>query len=164
MHSALFFILVYLPALVANGSATLIARGHPIDFGRVFLDGRRLLGDGKTIEGFALGVLYSMSVSLTEACASGLPSIAFYGLVAGIGALLGDMLGSFIKRRLGFERGEHVPLLDQLDFLLGAYILTSVAGYVPPPLYALTFAALVYLLHRATNIAAYKLGIKHVPW
>ena len=164
MHPALFFLLVYLPALVANGSATLIARGHPLDFGKRFIDGRRILGDGKTFEGFTLGVLYATSVALTEALAAKNDSLAAYGVIAGIGALLGDITGSFIKRRLGLERGAHMPLLDQLDFLAGAYLATAMAGYVPPILYAAIFAVLVYGLHRATNYAAYKLGIKPVPW
>ena len=159
-----FFILVYIPALVANGSATLVYSGHPLDFGKRLWDGRRILGDGKTFEGFTLGTLYATSVALAEALLAGDARIALYGIVAGVGALLGDILGSFVKRRLGYERGAHVPLLDQLDFLLGAYAATSVVGYRPPILYAVVFAVMVYLLHRATNIAAYKLGIKPVPW
>ncbi len=164
MHPAVFFILVYLPALVANGSATLISKGHPIDFGRRFIDGRRILGDGKTVEGFTVGLLYSTSIALTEAVAASDSRIAVYGVAAGVGALLGDMLGSFIKRRMGLERGAKAPLLDQLDFLLGAYAATILAGYTPPAVYAVVFAGVVYGLHRATNMAAYKLGIKTVPW
>ena len=164
MHPALFFILVYLPALVANGSATLISRGHPLDFGKRFIDGRRILGDGKTFEGFTIGLLYATSVSLTEALAAKATCLAVYGVAAGLGALLGDILGSFIKRRVGLERGARAPLLDQLDFLIGAYLATTTVGYIPPLLYAVLFAILVYGLHRATNYAAYRLGIKQVPW
>ena len=40
------------------------------------------------------------------------------------GALLGDMTKSFFKRRLGYERGAKFPLVDQLDFVAGAWILT----------------------------------------
>ncbi len=160
----LLFLSIYIPALVANGSPTLIRKGHPVDLGAKFLDGRRILGDGKTFEGFTLGVLYATSVALTLANLLGEPLIAYYGAVAGVGALLGDMTGSFVKRRLGVERGEPLPLLDQLDFLLGAYLATSAAGYTPPLHYAAALAVIVYVLHRATNIAAYKLGIKPVPW
>ncbi len=160
----LLFLSIYIPALVANGSPTLIRRGHPVDFGARFPDGRRILGDGKTFEGFTLGVLYATSIALTLANILNKPLIAYYGVLAGVGALLGDMAGSFIKRRLGMKRGEPLPLLDQLDFLLGAYLATSTAGYTPPPHYAAALAVVVYVLHRATNIAAYKLGIKPVPW
>ncbi len=158
------FLAVYMPALIANGSATLINKGHPIDAGRRFLDGRRVLGDGKTVEGFLLGTLYSISVALTLANVLTEPLVAYYGITAGLGALIGDILGSFIKRRLGLERGAHAPLLDQLDFMLGAYAATYAAGYTPPPALALGFLAVVYVLHRLTNMAAYKLGIKPVPW
>ena len=164
MHALAYFILVYIPALVANGSATLVSSGHPLDLGRRLWDGRRILGDGKTFEGFTLGLLYSTSVALSESIWVGDPQLLAYGVVAGFGALLGDIAGSFLKRRMGYERGARVPLLDQLDFLLGAYMATMMSGYRPPLLYAVVFAAMVYVLHRATNMAAYKLGIKTVPW
>ena len=52
-------ILFYLPAYVANGSPVVFSKiygpGHPIDMGIVFSDGKRLLGDGKTFEGFITG-------------------------------------------------------------------------------------------------------------
>jgi Putative integral membrane protein DUF46. len=39
-------ILIYFPAMAANGSPVFIRRGTPIDLGKIFLDGRRVLGDG----------------------------------------------------------------------------------------------------------------------
>jgi hypothetical protein len=47
------------PAYVSNATPVVVvrflARRHPIDFGRVFVDGRRVLGDGKTFEGLFSG-------------------------------------------------------------------------------------------------------------
>ncbi len=157
------FIATYLPALIANGSATLVSRGTPIDMGSRFVDGRRLLGDGKTWEGFTLALLYATSVVLLESQVIN-ESLLAPSLLAALGALIGDMIGSFIKRRVGLERGQQAPLLDQLDFLLGAYAFSLLGGYTPPIPLAVGFAALVYGLHKLTNFIAYKLGIKNVPW
>ncbi len=158
------FAAIYLPALIANGSATLIARGSPIDMRIVLPDGKRLLGDGKTWEGFSLALLYAFSITLLEAQYLQDASIVVLGFLSALGALLGDLAGSFIKRRVGLKRGEQAPLLDQLDFILGAYMLTMLAGYRPPLIPSLALLALVYALHRLTNYVAYKLGIKNVPW
>ncbi len=80
-----------------------------------------------------------------------------------IGAPLGDLIGSFIKRRLNLERGAPAPIIDQLDFLLGAIFL----AYIIFPLWwmYIIFALLVtLLLHVLANTLAYKLGFSKEPW
>ena len=42
------------------------------------------------------------------------------------GALLGDIVESFFKRRLGKNRGEDWLVFDQLDFIIGALVLSFV--------------------------------------
>ena len=39
------------------------------------------------------------------------------------GALIGDIIESFFKRRIGKNRGEDWIIFDQLDFIIGALIL-----------------------------------------
>lgn len=153
------------PPYVANGSAVFAGRlkwRHPIDFGRNFINGRRVFGDGKTFEGLAVGTtagtilgwlpnLYKPVLSLGDA------------FVLSISALLGDMLGAFIKRRLCMPRGHPAFPLDQLDFLLTAMLVYSL--YAEIPLYAVLIAAVVTpAIHRATNLVAYLLGLKKEPW
>ena len=41
---------------------------------------------------------------------------------------------------------------------------TTLAGYLVEPLTAVVLGIVVPLLHRATNYAAYRLGLKNVPW
>ncbi|MET1101421.1 MAG: CDP-2,3-bis-(O-geranylgeranyl)-sn-glycerol synthase [Pyrodictiaceae archaeon] len=156
------FILV--PLLAANGSPVLLSKGTPIDLGKMFIDGRRILGDGKTIQGYLLGLLFGLSIGLF------LTNIAndqriFYGAIISVnGGLLGDIIAAFLKRRAGLKRGYPVELLDQLDFLIGGLIALYVAGYVCDPATILVFIPLTYTLHKATNYVAYKLGLKNVPW
>lgn len=128
-------LLIIWPPYVANATPPVVAskvfrRRTPMDFGRNFIDGRRLFGDGKTYEGFATGLLVGfiigeltyMIVSSVVSVPSELPDpLAVF--VMCIAALLGDLLGAFIKRRLGLPpRGAPAPLLDQLDFLLAALL------------------------------------------
>lgn len=153
------------PPYVANGLAVLATRlkqRHPIDFGRSFVDGRRIFGDGKTFEGFAIGVLAGSTIGW-------LPNLAYQVLtpldaaVMSASALLGDLLGAFIKRRLCMPRGYPAFPLDQLDFLLMALLVYSL--YHSLSLFVIAFAVVVTpLIHRATNIAAYRLRLKKEPW
>jgi len=158
-------VLVLIPSLAANGSPVLLRyKGTPIDMGLRLPDNRPLFGPGKTWEGFAIGFLYGSVVALFLAAIKCSPLIFYGGVIASLGALLGDMLGAFIKRRIGLERGAPAPILDQLDFYSGALLLLYAAHLVLNPTIVLVFAPLVVLLHRATNVAAHKLRLKPVPW
>jgi CDP-2,3-bis-(O-geranylgeranyl)-sn-glycerol synthase len=90
-----------------------------------------------------------------------------------LGALLGDLLGSFIKRRRGLGRGDKIAFLDIYDLIIGVFILllvfqfnwfyeTFLEGIRLIAL--LTVLILTPLLHRFTNIIGYKLGKKKEPW
>ncbi len=151
-----------LPAYVANATATVLAKFNilglkrPIDSGRYFFDGRRILGDGKTWQGLILGTLAGTTVG-----AAYLPvSISF---LLALGALLGDIAGSFLKRRLGLKRGQEFWLLDSLDFLAGAIILSSLAVRWNPA-EILFLAVITPFVHRGANVLGYILGLKSVPW
>jgi CDP-2,3-bis-(O-geranylgeranyl)-sn-glycerol synthase len=147
---------IILPAYIANSVPLLIRGKHPVDFGKNFVDGKRLLGDGKTYEGLFGGLIIG---TLT-----GVPfGYTFFTFLLAAGALLGDMAGAFIKRRMGIERGRPAPFLDQLDFVAGALLLLS-------PFYAITAEQVVFIvivtppIHLFTNFLAYKLKLKSNPW
>lgn len=101
--------------LIANG-APLLA-GHwlhskrlqsPIDGSYCCYDGRRLLGPSKTW----LGLLASLLATL--AAASILQFALTAALLLALLAMIGDIISSFCKRRLGYSSGMTVPGLDQL--------------------------------------------------
>ncbi len=158
MNWQLFFWLV--PAYVANSSATLskfFPKRHPVDGGRVWSDGRRILGDGKTWEGLLIGTVVGALV--------GWPVFALLGLdynpiLISFGALLGDIVGSFAKRRVGLPRGAEAPLIDQLDFMFGALAL----GGPVPAAYSALFFLITPVVHRTANIIGYLIGVKNEPW
>ncbi len=143
-----------LPSYFANMSPVIFGGGRPLDMGRRFLDGRRILGDHKTVRGFLSGVLIGTLVG----CLQG-RSLA--GFLLSLGAMVGDSTGSFIKRRLSMEPGKPAPLLDQEGFLLFSMLM----AYPVEPLDAWSIIFLLVLtplLHRGTNLIAHWLGLKGV--
>lgn len=169
-----------LPAYIPNNAAVLLGGGRPIDGGRTW-GGRRLLGDGKTWRGTGGGALAGVAVAgvlngvqPTMAEITGLIFPVFPPTVAvalAVGAMLGDVLASFLKRRTGRERGAPLPVVDQLDFAVAALVLV---GIVAPNWFTVTFLqpstvlvavfVLTPLLHLSTNLGAYVLGLKDEPY
>ena len=93
--------------------------------------------------------------------ATDLHSGIMIGFLLGFGALLGDALGSFIKRRMGIGRGKPAPILDQLDFIIVALILVSLV--VELNLLCVVLAIILTLfIHLIANTGAYLLGMKDV--
>lgn len=85
------------------------------------------------------------------------------GFLLSTGALVGDLIGSFIKRRLKMERGKPAPGLDQLDFVVGAILLSSIF-YVPPIEILMAALILTPAVHLVANIVGYILSLKKEPW
>jgi CDP-2,3-bis-(O-geranylgeranyl)-sn-glycerol synthase len=167
-----------LPAYVPNNAAVLGGGGRPIDGGRT-MGGRRLLGGGKTWRGTAVGWAVGAALALAlngvaptagEALATELPEFPVQAVVTlPLGAMLGDIGASFLKRRTGRERGAPFPGVDQLDFVVGALLLTVLAapGWFTDTFTLPVLAAVLVLtpvLHVATNGIAYALGLKDEPW
>ncbi len=132
-----------IPAYIANGSALLVGGGTPIDFGKKWKDGRRIFGDGKTWRGLISGAFLGMTggfaitiaaiyIADSEFAFLGLNDFGRFPLMIPIissicfGALFGDILESFFKRRFGKKRGENWIPFDQLDFILGVLLFSFV--------------------------------------
>ena len=131
---------IIIPAYVANASALLIGGKTPIDFGKTYKDGKRILGDGKTWNGFITGGVIGVTAGFAIATAApyinqiladnelgfltisdfeGFPFMIPLILSITYGALLGDIIESFFKRRRGIDRGKDWIPFDQIDFILG---------------------------------------------
>jgi CDP-2,3-bis-(O-geranylgeranyl)-sn-glycerol synthase len=138
--------------VVANGTPVLVALllgqhfNRPLDAGRLFFDLRPWLGESKTIR----GVLSAIIASTLCAPLAGLSYIhgAFFGGLA----MGGDLLSSFIKRRLDFPSGYSRPGLDQLpETLLPLLLLQPAHGATLYEMIviATAFIAIDLLLSRA---------------
>jgi CDP-2,3-bis-(O-geranylgeranyl)-sn-glycerol synthase len=163
------------PAYGANGLC-MFARGkRPIDGGRMWR-GKQLLGPGKTWEGLALGVIVATLVATLQMFVAPLlpwsispvpldivTMTPLLGALMGFGAMVGDMGGSLIKRRLGIARGRPAPLLDQLDFIIGMLVFMSFAVAIKWE-WAVILIIMTPVIHLAANFVAYLLKIKNVPY
>ncbi|APX96721.1 CDP-2,3-bis-(O-geranylgeranyl)-sn-glycerol synthase [Natronorubrum daqingense] len=167
-----------LPAYVPNNIAVLAGGGRPIDGGRT-MGGSRLLGDGKTWRGTAAGTTAGLALAgvltlaaddVSGALGVDVPEftlLAALGLAGG--AMLGDILASFLKRRSGRERGAMFPGLDQLDFVVVSLPLTALLAsewfftWFTWDVIAVV-VVLTPILHVTTNMIAYQLGLKNEPW
>lgn len=153
-----------LPAYVANAAPVVLGGGRPIDGDRKFRDGRPILGPGKTIRGFAAGMIAGPVVGLLQGIWAGdIVTYALLGFLLAFGAITGDLLGSFIKRRLGISRGGAAPGLDQLGFIALALLFASPLR-VPGWDVILTIFIITPPIHLATNFVGYKLGFKSRPY
>ncbi len=175
---AIYFML---PAYVANLSGLAFGGGTPVDGGRECKDGRRLIGNGVTWKGFANGTILGTLVGAIlgiigtffgdlSVLTSGIIDLPVYGSFVGglslgflmaFGALLGDAVGSFIKRRIGLQSGEPAPIMDQLDFVVGALVLSLLVVNISWEFFFI-IAILTLILHLGSNMIAYLLGIKDV--
>ncbi len=163
-------IILYLaPMYFANSSAMLLGGKTPIDLGKKFPDGNRIFGAGKTFRGFFFGTAVGTAVAFIinyffpQQSVMLTPNYPLLGFLLALGAILGDLAGSFIKRRMGMEAGKPAFLLDQLDFVAGAVVL-GLPLYIPG-IFALAIIALVTLfVHRLSNYLAYRIKLKKVPW
>ncbi len=164
-----------LPAYGANGLCTLAKGKRPIDGGRKFR-GHPLFGRGKTWEGLLLGIIVAMIVAtiqmlafpylpweLSEIPLNIVPMSPFIGLVLGAGAMLGDLGGSFVKRRAGMERGRPAPFLDQEDFMVGMLLLASPFVMLKWE-WIVILLAITPVLHLIANGIAFLVRIKRVPY
>jgi CDP-2,3-bis-(O-geranylgeranyl)-sn-glycerol synthase len=186
------------PSYATNASMVVFGRnGTPIDGGRSFSDGKRILGDGKTWQGMIGGVitgtivgiilllimqfiiwpyfqsdiienpLYPMNLDNYAYLKALLNPPFLMGVLRGfllsLGTPIGDMIGSFFKRRFNLERGAPAPVVDQLDFLLGA-ILFAYIVFRLDWMYILFALLATILIHILANTVGYKMGYKRQPW
>ncbi len=164
------------PAYVPNPVAALCGGGMPIDLNKTYSDGRRILGDGKTYRGLVCGVCAGIAAGAAQIWLTITYGWTFLPqqtgasiVILAFGALLGDMGKSFIKRRLGKDRGASWPVADQYDLVVGAFILIAVFD----PSWLLTnitlpilvvILVLTPILHRVVNIIGFQIRVKKEPW
>ncbi|MBI4146197.1 CDP-archaeol synthase [Candidatus Woesearchaeota archaeon] len=161
------WLLIMIPAYVANMIPILARRipwNVPVDFGMSF-NNKRLLGSNKTWKGLVLGV--SAGTFSGWLIANSYWPIAVHPLLwsffVSLGALLGDLVKSFFKRRLNIKSGKSWFPFDQVDFSIGALALGSFVFF--PGWSAAIFIVTVSALgHIGVNHLAYFTGIRGEKW
>ena len=150
----------------------------PIDQGRT-LRGQRLFGANKTYRGIvavgfgtALGFgfrSYAWSHTGSEPGWLSSPGIApfGFGFLVGAAAMMAELPNSFVKRQLGIEAGQAgrgvfafvFYFFDQIDMLLGVWLVLALAIAVTPSLVAWSVVFL-FVVHQLFTVAGHRLGMR----
>ena len=143
--------LILLPPMIANAIPTLLKMKHlssPIN--------EELFGKNKTWRGF-IGAIIAGTLSylvLVKLNLVGTPySPLFVGFLFGLGAIGGDLLKSYVKRKAGVEAGGSFPPWDQIDYILGMILLTFFFYE-----YSLSQVVFLLVLGGAASAAAHRAG------
>jgi CDP-2,3-bis-(O-geranylgeranyl)-sn-glycerol synthase len=183
LQDALFAIWFLLPAALANAApifaaAIPILKGFdaPIDGGLKWRN-HELLGPHKTWRGIIAGVIVStlflwLQVTLTahfewahylsdNVDYSTLP-VLILGPLFAIGALGGDAVESFFKRRMNIKSGSAWVPFDQLDYIIGSVLVSLFFVVLSPVQYVLIFT-IWFFMHLAASYVGFKLGLKKDP-
>lgn len=157
---------IYLPALVANAAPVLIAKlpffpnvRHPI-----WPAG---LGANKTWAGLLGGIVIGtlagwLQLVLTPwELQTGYAFWIGWSVLISFGALLGDSVKSYFKRRIGIPPGGAWPVVDGIDYVVGA-LLVGLPLFVPSWQVAVALLVAGPILSLLANMFSYAVGWKMV--
>jgi len=177
--SCLYF---FLPAYFANMTPPLMRRANlfnfldrEIDFGKKFL-GQPIFGKHKSWRGVILGILVGFLVALVQGCLYQFPAVQkislldyeqinifLFGFLISAGAIFGDLLFAFIKRRLKIEPGARFIPFDQTNYVIGAAIFLTPIFKIEIMVW-ITLFVLTFLLHIIVNRIGYYLKLHCSKW
>jgi len=148
--------------VLANGVPVVAARllpnrtNWPVDAGRTWSDGRPLFGPSKTWRGLLSGTLACVLFALW------LDLGWLFGAGFGALSLLGDLLSSFIKRRMGLTSSARAVWLDQLPE--AALPMLMAWFWFPLPFWEIAAIAMLFALSNMLfSPLLYRLGIRKQP-
>lgn len=178
--SCLYF---FLPAYFTNMTPPLVKRVNlfnfldkEVDFGKKFL-GQPIFGKHKSWRGVILGIIVGILVAFIQKYLYQFPAIKkislllnyseinilFFGFLISFGAVFGDLLFAFIKRRLKMEPGARFIPFDQTNYVIGAAFFLTPAFKIGIMVW-ITLFILTLLLHIIFNRLGYCLKIHRAKW
>lgn len=155
-------ILLLVVLLAANGAPVLLRgligrRGaSPVDGGRLAWDGRPWLGASKTWRGLLAGVLLAAVVAWVLGIG------ALLGAILGLLAMAGDLISSFLKRRLGKASSDRMTGLDQIPEAL-VPMLAAWFWLDLTPWHVLVVVLLFMVVDMVGSPLLYRLGLRRHP-
>jgi CDP-2,3-bis-(O-geranylgeranyl)-sn-glycerol synthase len=150
-------IYIFLPAYIANATPVVLGGGGPLDGGRNWVDGKPFLGDHKTVRGTLAGLIAGFLIGLIQ-------RNPLRGALLSVGAIGGDIIVSFFKRRFDLKPGALLPIADQMGFIIFAVVLVSFAKQAPTWDRVVGILAATLPIHYLTNVVAWLLKLKSDPW
>jgi len=165
----------FLPAFIANAVPVLLPHIPYLKHWHQPI-AEKHLGKNKTWRGLVMGTLAAVLVAWLQyelgelGILSGLRILRLgfaesfiTGFLLGFGALFGDAVKSFFKRRMGIAPGRAWPVIDGIDYMVGAIIFVS-PFYVPSFMEIIILLVIGPLASLAANLFSYVVGWKNVWW
>jgi CDP-2,3-bis-(O-geranylgeranyl)-sn-glycerol synthase len=160
---------IWLPAIFRRVLAKL---AYPVDFGARWR-GKEIFGKNKTWRGLTVGIITGICVAGVQKALFfnfnffrtntlvdyGRVNFILFGALSGGGALAGDLIKSFIKRRIDVPSGKPWFPWDQLDWISGAILFSSIV-YIPTAQAAALTALLYTGIHLCSDRIVCRMGIK----
>jgi len=148
---------------------------RPIDLGKNFFS-QPLLGSHKTWRGAILGIIVGTSVVKFQVWLYRfhfIKEISFFdyykinflvfGFLISGGAVFGDLLFAFIKRRLRLKPGTRFLPFDQINYVIGAFLFLTPFFKIDVRIW-LTIFILTFFLHIVVNRLGYYLRLYQAKW
>ncbi len=166
-----------LPAYFANMAPVMVKKinlfAAPIDFNKK-MNGNPLLGKNKTYRGLVFGIVFAVIIAYLQFLLYGgefFREISFidyqnwlvFGFLMGLGALTGDLVKSFFKRRIGIGPGRKFIPFDQADFVIGSLVFVSPIFDVSLTIFFVSLL-LSFVLDVIVNHLAFYLGVRNEKW
>jgi CDP-2,3-bis-(O-geranylgeranyl)-sn-glycerol synthase len=179
--SSLYF---FLPAYFTNMTPPLAKRfrildslDKPIDSNRT-LNNKPILGSHKTWRGLVAGMIVGISVAYLQKCLYQFPwikEISFFdykkinilllGSLLSFGAISGDLFFAFLKRRLNLKPGSKFIPFDQINYVIGTYVLFSLTPFFEIDNLAwIVLLISTFFLHIMINRLGYHLRLHKAKW
>lgn len=134
----------FLPAYFANMAPAFAKRfklfeflAKPVDFGKQY-KGTDIFGSHKTWRGIIIGTIVGIIVAWIQKLLYKFnffqyisfynyqeTNVLFLGFLIGLGALLGDLFFSFLKRRKNINPGDSWVPFDQIGYIIGPFLLVN---------------------------------------
>ncbi len=179
--SCLYF---FLPAYFTNMTPPLVKKANvsnflnkPIDFNKKF-NNEPVLGAHKTWRGAISGIIIGILIVYIQKFLykfAWIQEISFFnykeinilllGLLLCGGAVFGDLLFAFVKRRLKLKPGTKFLPFDQTNYVIGAYIFFSLTSFLKiDNLVWIILLILTFFLHIIVNRIGYYLRLHKAKW
>ena len=134
----------------------------PLDLGKSYR-GTRIFGDHKTIRGLTVGLFCGTLTCVLQSIFIPTPyHPVILGFLLSLGALGGDALKSFFKRRTSIPPGRTWFPFDQLDYIVGGLLLSRLYFIPPLPIYLGVFF-LYFGLHLLFSYIGFRLHLNSQP-
>ena len=142
---------------------------HPVDFNKKIF-GKRVLGKNKTFRGIFFGVIIAIIIAYLQYLLNlknvnliSYDNFILIGFLLGFGAMFGDLVKSFFKRRADIAPGKPFIPFDQIDHVVGALLLLSLNYNITLNIFILALI-ITFPLHIIVNHIAYKLRLRNTYW